>query len=414
MKMTGQFITRNVLTFVLAGGKGERLNPLTRDRAKPAVPFGGIYRIIDFTLSNCINSGLRRIFVLIQYKSFSLQKHILAGWDVVSSQLGEFIDPIPAQQRLGEDWYKGTADAIYQNIYAIHDHNAELVLILAGDHLYKMDYQKMIEAHLQHKADVSVACVKMPKEDSLHFGVIEVDKKNFISGFQEKPHVPKTIPSDPEHIYASMGIYLFSTKVLADELQRDAADVRSDHDFGKNIIPKMIATHKKVLAYDFSQQSSYWRDIGTRDAYYQANMDLVRRNPSFDLYDKTWPLRSHHSHYPPVSLRTVYENGTEIPGVIVDAIVSPGCVINGGRVERSVLSAQVTVHKKAHVQDSVLMDGVVVGEGACLKNAIVDKQVVIPAGEKIGYDLDLDRTRFAVTASGIVIVPKKTAIPDLT
>jgi glucose-1-phosphate adenylyltransferase len=412
--MNGQFKTRNVLTFILAGGKGERLNPLTRDRAKPAVPFGGIYRIIDFTLSNCINSGLRRIFVLIQYKSFSLQKHILAGWDVVSSQLGEFIDPIPAQQRLGEDWYKGTADAIYQNIYAMQDHNAELVLILAGDHLYKMDYQKMIEAHLANKADVSVSCIKMPREESPHFGVIEVDKKNFISGFQEKPQAPKTIPGDSAHIYASMGIYLFNAKVLASELERDAADVRSDHDFGKNIIPKMVGLNKKVLAYDFGQQSNYWRDIGTRDAYYQANMDLVRPSPSFDLYDKTWPLRSHHSHYPPVSLRTVHEKGVEVPGVVIDSIVSPGCVIEGGRVERSVLSAQVMIRKHANVQDSVLMDGVVVGEGAYLKNTIVDKQVAIPAGEKIGYDLELDRTRFAVTASGIVIVAKKTAIPDLT
>jgi glucose-1-phosphate adenylyltransferase len=412
--MKGQFKTRNVLTFILAGGKGERLNPLTRDRAKPAVPFGGIYRIIDFTLSNCINSGLRRIFVLIQYKSFSLQKHILAGWDVVSSQLGEFIDPIPAQQRLGEDWYKGTADAIYQNIYAMQDHNADLVLILAGDHVYKMDYQKMIEAHLNNHADVSVSCIKMPKEESVHFGVIEVDKKNFITGFQEKPHSPKTIPGNSNHIYASMGIYLFNAKVLASELERDAADIRSDHDFGKNIIPKMVATNKKVLAYDFGEQSNYWRDIGTRDAYYQANMDLVRPTPSFDLYDKTWPLRSHHSHYPPVSLRTVHEDGVENQGVVVDTILSPGCVIEGGRVERSVLSAQVVIAKNANVQDSVLMDGVLVGEGVQLKNAIVDKQVVIPAGEKIGYDLELDRTRFAVTASGIVIVAKKTAIPDLT
>jgi glucose-1-phosphate adenylyltransferase len=408
------FMSRNVLTFILAGGKGERLNPLTRDRAKPAVPFGGIYRIIDFTLSNCINSGLRRVFVLIQYKSFSLQKHILAGWDVVSSQLGEFIDPIPAQQRLGEDWYKGTADAIYQNIYAMNDHGADLVLILAGDHLYKMDYQKMIDAHLSNKADVSVSCIKMPKEDSIHFGVIEADKNNFICGFQEKPTTPKTIPGEPGHIYASMGIYLFNAKTLVKELERDAADVRSDHDFGKNIIPKLVASKKKVLAYDFSQQSNYWRDIGTRDAYYQANMDLVKPKPSFDLYDKTWPLRSHHSHYPPVSMRTLHEKGAELPGVVVDSIVSPGCVIEGGRVERSVLSAQVFVRKGASVQDSVVMEGVVVGEGAQIKNAIIDKQVAIPAGEKIGYDLELDRTRFAVTASGIVIVAKKTAIPELS
>ena len=407
-------MSRNVLTFVLAGGKGERLNPLTRDRAKPAVPFGGNYRIIDFTLSNCINSGLRRIYVLIQYKSFSLQKHILAGWDVVSTQLGEFIDVIPAQQRLGQDWYKGTADAIYQNIYAINDHAPELVLILAGDHLYKMDYQKLINAHLANQADVTVPCIRMPREEAPHFGVIEVDDRNFICGFQEKPQAPKTIPGDPEAIYASMGIYLFNAKVLVSELERDAVDVRSDHDFGKNIIPKMLAAGKKLLAYNFGEQSNYWRDIGTRDAYYQANMDLVREKSPFDLYDKTWPLRTHHSHYPPVCLKTVHQGGKNVAGAAVDAIISPGCFIEGARVERSVLSPLVTVRRGALIQDSVIMEGVVVGEGAQIRNAIIDKHVVIPAGEKIGYDLEIDRARFAVTASGIVIVAKKTAIAELS
>ena len=403
-------MSKNVLTFILAGGRGERLHPLTRDRAKPAVPFGGNYRIVDFTLSNCINSGIRRIFVLIQYKSFSLQKHILAGWDVVSTQLGEFIDVIPAQQRLGEDWYKGTADAIYQNIYAISDHNPDMVLILAGDHLYKMDYKKMIEAHVKAKADVTVSCIKMPKNESTAFGVIEVNKEGFIVGFQEKPQLPKTIPNDPEKIYASMGIYLFSRKVLVNELERDAVDVRSEHDFGKNIIPKMVAGKKKLLAYNFGEQSSYWRDLGTRDAYYQANMDLVRPDPPFDLYDKTWPLRTYYSHYPPVLMRTLREGGTEISGTVVDSIIAPGCIIEGGKVESSVLSPLVTVKKHALVQDSVIMEGVIVGAGSQIKNAIIDKQVTIPPGEKIGYDLDVDRKRFAVTTSGIVIVAKRTAI----
>ncbi len=403
-------MSKQVLTFILAGGKGERLNPLTRDRAKPAVPFGGIYRIIDFTLSNCINSGLRRIFVLIQYKSFSLQRHILSGWDVVSSQLGEFIDVIPAQQRLGDDWYKGTADAIFQNLYAIGDYSPEYILILAGDHLYKMDYQKMIDDHVKHQADVTVACIKMPKEESSSFGVIEVDKHNFISGFKEKPSTPKTIPNEPDKIFASMGIYLFSRKVLVHELERDSVDVRSDHDFGKNIIPKMLAGKKKILAYDFGQQSMYWRDIGTRDAYYQANMDLVSVNPSFNLYDKTWPLRTHYSHYPPVLMKTVCSQDRCVTGMVVDSIISPGCVIEGGRVERSVLSSQVTLRRDSHVQDSVLMESVIVGEGAQIKSAIIDKQVHVPANEKIGYDLELDRKRFAVTASGIVIVAKRTAI----
>ncbi len=405
---------RSVLTFIMAGGKGERLHPLTRDRAKPAVPFGGIYRIVDFTLSNCINSGLRRIFVLIQYKSFSLQKHIVAGWDVVSTQLGEFIDVIPAQQRLGEDWYKGTADAIYQNIYAINDHNPELVLILAGDHLYKMNYQKMIEKHLKMDADVSVACIKMPKEEAINFGVIEVDQDSFICGFQEKPSVPKTIPQEPDTIFASMGIYLFNKKTLVTELESDSTDVKSEHDFGKNIIPKMVSAKKKVYAYNFGQQSDYWRDIGTRDAYYQANMDLIRPHPPLSLYDKSWPLRTHYSHYPPVLMRTVQEKSQKMLGLVVDSIISPGCIIEGGRVERSVLSPLVTVRRNASVKDSVIMEGSLIGSGARIKNAIIDKQVIIPDGEKIGYDLDLDRTRFAVTTSGIVIVAKKTAIAELS
>ena len=402
-------MAKNVLTFIMAGGRGERLDPLTRDRAKPAVPFGGVYRIIDFTLSNCVNSGLRRIFVLIQYKSFSLQKHILSGWDVVSTQLGEFIDVIPAQQRLGSDWYKGTADAIYQNIYAINDINPDLVMILAGDHLYKMDYQKMIDAHMKAGADATVSCIQMPKAEAINFGVIEADKAGFIHGFQEKPHAPKTIPGQADKIFASMGIYLFSKKVLVEELERDAVDVRSDHDFGKNIIPKMVAAKKKLLAYDFNQQSNYWRDIGTRDAYYQANMDLVHPRPPFNLYDKTWPLRTHYSHHPPIMMRMVQEDGRDIPGTVIDSIIAPGCVIEGARVERSVVSSQVTVKKYANVQDSVIMEGVTIGEGAHIKNAIIDKQVLIPAGEKVGYDLELDRKRFAVTTSGIVIVAKRTA-----
>src|SRR3989338_5065118 len=277
---------REVLTFILAGGKGERLNPLTRDRAKPAVPFGGIYRIIDFTLSNCINSGLRRIYVLIQYKSFSLQKHILSGWDIVSSQLGEFIDVIPAQQRIGADWYKGTADAIFQNVYLMHDHNPEMVLILAGDHIYKMNYGKMINFHKKMGADMTVACVLMPRETSTSFGVIEVDRNHRVKGFSEKPSNPKTVPGDPSQIFASMGIYLFNKDVLLKELEIDAANPNSDHDFGKNVIPQMLRNRSKVFVHNFFDEKTgkmlYWRDIGTRDAYFQANMDLVKPGPDFE------------------------------------------------------------------------------------------------------------------------------------
>lgn len=402
---------RNILTFILAGGKGERLDPLTRDRAKPAVPFGGIYRIIDFTLSNCVNSGLRRIFVLIQYKSFSLQKHILAGWDVVSNQLGEFIDVIPPQQRVSSDWYKGTADAIYQNIYAIKDENPEKVLILSGDHIYRMDYSRVNEYHNIKRADATVCCVRMPKEMSPHFGVIEVNKEGRICGFQEKPQDPKTIPGDPKHIFASMGIYLFNCDTLVDQLIRDAAKKTSDHDFGKNIIPQMILEDKKVFAYNFADKDGkprYWRDIGTRDSYYQANMDLLEQQPKFDLFRKAWPVRTFHEQYPPIKILSSGEGRKAKAGIVTNSLVSGGCIIRGAEIQKSVLSPNIRVENDAKVTGSILMSGVVVSRGAKIKNAIIDKDVVIPKGAQIGYNLGLDKKRFAVTTSGIVIVPKKT------
>ncbi len=401
---------RDILTFVLAGGKGERLDPLTRDRAKPAVPFGGIYRIIDFTLSNCINSGLRRIFVLIQYKSFSLQKHLLAGWDIFSSQLGEFIDVIPPQQRVGSDWYKGTADAIYQNIYAIKDYDPKKVLILSGDHIYRMDYGRVFKYHEEKKAAATVCCVKMPKSMSIHFGVVEVDKYGHICGFQEKPENPKTIPGDSKSIFASMGIYLFDKDALLNELIFDAEQSDSHHDFGKNIIPCMIKQKRKVYAYNFSDESGkprYWRDIGTRDSYHQANMDLLKVHPDFDLSKKKWPVRTYHEQYPPIKVTSGKTNiGSESPH-INNSLISGGCVIKGAKIERSVLSSNVYIESKAKISDSILMGSVTVGKGAKIKNAIIDKEVIIPDKTRIGYDLDLDRERFAVTTSGIVIVPKK-------
>ncbi len=404
---------REALTFILAGGKGERLDPLTRDRAKPAVPFGGIYRIIDFTLSNCINSGLRRIYVLIQYKSFSLQKHILSGWNIFSNQLGEFIDVIPAQQRIGSDWYKGTADAIHQNMYALRDADPSMVLVLAGDHIYKMDYRKMMDFHNSKDADMTVACLEMPKESAVNFGVIEVDAQKRVEGFQEKPSHPKTIPGHDDKIFASMGIYLFKPDVLMEELEADAKNAFSEHDFGKNVIPQMLKNKRRVFVYNFvddNGQAKYWRDIGTRDAYYQANMDLVKPSSEFNLYDKQWPVRTYHEQYPPIkTLSVVSEKGTET-GVIVDSIVSGGCVIRGGKVIRSVLSSAVRVEPQAVVTDSILMEGVTVGEGAQIQNAIIDKQVVIPPNAKVGFDLELDRKRFAVTTSGIVMVAKRATI----
>lgn len=400
---------RNVLTFMLAGGKGERLDPLTRDRAKPAVPFGGIFRIVDFSLSNCVNSGLRRIFLLTQYKSFSLQKHILEGWNIYSNQLGEFIDVVPAQQRVSSDWYLGTADAIFQNLNIILDYKPKLVLILAGDHVYKMDYRKLIEYHLAKGADMTVACVALPKKESVHFGVVEVDVENRVYGFAEKPELPKVIPADPSSIYSSMGVYIFNTDVLAKELKVDADQKDSDHDFGRNIIPQMIAKRMKVFAYDFAKENpagGYWRDIGTRDSYYQANMDLLGANPKFNIYDKSWPLRSHQHHYPPLRAYTTGQN----PGTIINSLIASGCVIESAQVENSVVSNNVVVKDGASVKNSVIIDGVNIGKGARIQNAIIDKDVVIPDGESIGYDRKEDEKRFVITKSGIVIVAKKTSI----
>ncbi len=399
---------RQILTFILAGGRGERLDPLTRDRTKPAVPFGGIYRIIDFTLSNCVNSGLRRVYVLTQYKSFSLQKHLLSGWDVVSTQLGEFIDVIPAQQRIGEDWYRGTADAIYQNLYTIQDINPELILILAGDHVYKMNYGHMIGFHEEKGADMTVACISMPKETSVDFGVIEVDKGQHVRGFQEKPKEPKTIPGRPNEIFASMGIYLFNKDILLKELDLDAHSV-SDHDFGKNVIPQMLRNKRKVYVYNFvdeNNQPKYWRDIGTRDAYYQANMDILGPNPKFDLFDKSWPVRTFHEQYPPIKVISTPSG----PGAIVDSMISGGCIIEGGSVQHSVLSSNVKIFGGAVVKNSVIMEGVIVSEGAHVQNTIIDKQVIIPPNAKIGFDPDLDNKKFVLTRSGIVIVPKRASL----
>ncbi len=404
---------REVLTFILAGGKGERLNPLTRDRAKPAVPFGGIYRIIDFTLSNCINSGLRRIFVLIQYKSFSLQKHLLSGWDVFSSQLGEFIDAIPPQQRVSTEWYKGTADAIYQNLNAIQDNSPELVLILAGDHIYKMDYMRMIRRHKEKGADMTVACIRAPREESTRFGVIEVDQQESVVGFQEKPAAPRTIPDDSGKVYASMGIYLFSRDILLEALENDARVKSSHHDFGKDIIPRMLANNRKIFVHNFVDdkgQAKYWRDIGTRDAYFEANMDLLGDKPEFDLYDRSWPVRTYHAQFPPAKIVDAKAGRKRIAGRLVDSILAQGCIIKGAEIRRSILSSNVRVQPNAVVENSVIMESVMVGENAHIRNAIIDKEVMIPPDTRIGFDLDLDRKRFAVTSSGIVIVAKKTPV----
>lgn len=406
---------KGLSTFVMAGGKGERLYPLTKDRAKPAVPFGGIYRIIDFTLSNCINSGLRRINVLTQYKSFSLANHLKNGWNIFSSDLYEYLNVIPAQQRVGEYWYRGTADAIYQNIYTIEHENAEHILILAGDHVYKMDYSKMLIYHLEKRADVTIGAVEMPAELGPQLGVLEVDEAGRVVGFEEKPESPKTIPGKPGQIHASMGIYIFTRKALYEELIPEA-ERESEHDFGKNVLPQLVG-RRRVFAYGFVDENRgavpYWRDIGTLDAYYEANMDLVAVSPLFNLYDKRWPLRTYQPQFPPVKMVFADEGKGARRGEALDSMISSGCIISGGRVVRSVLSSQVRVNSYSLVEDSVLMEAVVVGRYARIRRAIIDKFVEILPGTTIGYDLEEDRKRFTVTESGVVVIPKGRLIgPD--
>ena len=405
---------KKVLTFIMAGGKGERLYPLTRDRAKPAVPFGGIYRIVDFTLSNCINSGLRRIYLLTQYKSASLQRHIRLGWNILPSELAQFIEILPAQQRIGDSWYLGTADAIFQNYYTVEMEQPDEVLILAGDHIYKMNYYNMIDFHREADADLTVGVVEMDKEKSTQLGVVEVDSVGRVTGFQEKPVKPRAIPAHPDKIYASMGIYVFKAKILAQVLEENAKNHNSTHDFGKDIIPQMLKSGLKVAAYNFidenKHEAKYWRDIGTIDAYYEANMDLIQVDPIFNLYDKDWPIRTYQEQFPPA--KTVFA-GEEVAGrvgLVLDSIISGGSIVSGGRAQRSILSYNVRVNSFAEVYDSILMEGVNVGRYAKIKRAIIDKDVTIPQGIVIGYDLEEDRKRFHVTESGIVVVAKGTEI----
>ena len=396
---------KKVLSMILAGGRGERLYPLTRDRAKPAVPFGGIYRIIDFTLSNCINSDVRRIYVLTQYKSTSLNRHIQFGWNILSVPLGEFMGVIPAQQRMGEQWYQGTADAIFQNINLLQEDKPDHVLILSGDHIYKMDYRKMIAFHLEKGGDLTVAAIRMDHRFSREFGVMEVDENRRIIGFEEKPETPKTLPGDREGILVSMGVYVFNTEILVRRLIEDARS-ESSHDFGKEIIPKMIQKDK-VFAFDFREGdqggTGYWRDVGTIDAYFEANMDLVSVTPHLNLYDSQWPILTYQAPFPPA--KTVLEEAGRT-GMALNSILSNGCIISGGSVKRTILSPRVRVNSFAEVEDSILLEGVEVGRHARIRRAIIDKGVEIPPGMEVGYHLEEDSKRFTVTGSGIVVVPK--------
>jgi glucose-1-phosphate adenylyltransferase len=404
---------KDVVTFILAGGKGERLFPLTKDRAKPAVPFGGIYRIIDITLSNCINSGLRKIHTLIQYKSISLQRHLRQGWNFFNSELGEYVDVIPAQQRVGSTWYQGTADAIYQNIYTIEQEEPEEVLILAGDHIYKMNYYTMIDFHRKNNADMTVAVVELKKDLAGGLGVIQTDETNRVLGFAEKPTDPKTIPGKPHMIYASMGIYLFNTASLEEELIEDASK-NTTHDFGKDIIPQMLKKKKRIFAYNFKDENKkealYWRDIGTLDAYYEANMDLIQVTPVFNLYDQEWPIRTYQGQFPPAKTVFAGDENPERIGLVLDSLVSGGCIVSGGRVQRSILSPNVRVNSYSEVYDSLLMEGVNVSRYAKIRKAIIDKDVLIPEGMVIGYNPKEDKKRFTVSDNGVVVVAKGTEL----
>ena len=394
----------DVLVIVLAGGAGERLAPLTNDRAKPAVYFGGPYRIIDFVLSNCINSGLRHIFIATQYKSLSLNRHIRQGWTVVSEELGEFIEILPPQKRVGEHWYQGTADAVYQNLYSLIRENPRYVVVLAGDHVYKMDYQKMLRFHIDSAAEVTLAAIEVPIEDGHRFGIVAVDDTDKVTGFLEKPQHPPSMPGRSDLALASMGIYVFDSDVLIKALEQDAALPHSQHDFGKNIIPALIG-RGRTYAYAFydenKKSAKYWRDVGTIDAYYEAQMDLCHVNPEFNLYDPEWPLRTYMPQAPPAKF--VFGDDRR-RGHAQDSLISQGCIVSGSRIFGSILCPNVRVHSFCEIEQSILMPGVRVGRHARLRKVIVDRDVDIPRGATIGFNLEEDRRRHTVSEGGVVVV----------
>jgi len=404
---------REVLAVVMAGGRGSRLYPLTEDRAKPAVPFGGKYRIVDFTLSNCINSGIKKVFVLTQYKSYSLERHIRLGWGFLSHELHEFVVPLPPQQRIDESWYRGTADAIYQNLYSILREDPRFLLVLSGDHIYKMDYGELIRFHKAKKADVTVAALEVEKYEAGHFGVIQVDKKGRIMGFQEKPKKPQTIPDEPDKCLISLGVYVFNIPSLVEQLKKDADDERSEHDFGKNVIPKM-AKDLAVYAYNFKEKktrrAAYWRDVGTLDAYWEANMDLVSVSPVCNLYDPDWPIRTFQGLEPPAKFVFAQEFAGGRMGVALDSVVCGGCIISGGRVQNSVLSPNVRVNSFCNIYQSVIMENAEIGRNSQIKKTIIEKGIKIPPNSIIGYHADEDAKHFHVTESGITVVTKNAVL----
>jgi len=392
---------------VLAGGQGERLNPLTNSRTKPSVPFGGKYRIIDFTLSNCLNSGLRRINILTQYKSDSLNRHIYEAWNIFNPELGEYIYSIPPQQKISNNWYTGTANAIFQNLNLMKDTQYSWVLILSGDHIYKMDYLKMLQYHIEKKADLSISSIYVPKDQGSRFGILEIDEDYRVTKFIEKPKDPPEIPDKPGFCFVNMGIYIFNVSVLREVLQEMEKKGLDNTDFGKNVIPYMVKEKNKIQAFRFEdenkKQEPYWVDVGTLDSYYAASMDLIKVNPDFNLYDNRWPMRSKLYQLPPV--KTLSHEGERV-GRAFNSLVSEGCIISGGLVERSILGPNVKVNSYSYVTDSIIMDNCNIGRHARVRRAIIDKDVKVPEGAEIGFDSENDKKKFTVTETGIVVIPK--------
>ncbi len=401
-------LARSTMAIILAGGRGTRLGALTDWRAKPAVPFGGKFRFIDFPLSNCVNSGIRRIGVCTQYKAQSLIRHVQRGWSFLDGRFQEFVELLPAQQNVSAEWYKGTADAIFQNIYLLRRHAPELVLVLGGDHIYKMDYNRLLHDHVSRGADMTIACVEVPLEEARGFGVMAVNDEWHVKAFQEKPQDPAPMPGRSDLALASMGIYVFNAAFLYEQLTRDSGDPTSKHDFGNDLIPHILKRGYRVVAHSFTDSCvnktdgpPYWRDVGTLDAYWEANMELTKVVPDLNLYDKQWPIWTHQEQLPPAKF--VFDDA-ERRGTAVDSLVSGGCVISGATVRRSLLFSSVHAHSYAQVEDSVVLPNVDIGRNVVLRRAVVEKNCRLPAGLQVGVDPEADRRRFEVSPKGITLV----------
>ena len=413
MSTPGSSILRDTITVVLAGGQGERLYPLTAVRSKPSVPFGGKYRIIDFTLSNCLNSGLRRIYVLTQYKSDSLNMHLLEAWSIFNPALGEFIYSVPPQRKLNNDWYLGTANAIYQNLNLLSDKKAKWVLILGGDHIYKMDYLKFLQNHLNTNADLSISCIEVPRDGASRFGIVGVDENSKVTSFVEKPENPPQIPGRKGFCFVNMGIYVFNAAVLREVLLEMEAKRIKANDFGQDVIPYMVKSNASIYAYKFEDENKknqpYWRDIGTLDSYFASTMDLISVSPEFNMYDLDWPIRTYPYQYPPG--KTVSHEGERV-GRTLNSLICDGCVVSGGLVERSVLGPNVRVNSFSYITDSIILNSCNIGRHSRIRRAIIDKNVNIPEGYEIGFDLEGDKKKFTVTETGIVVIPKNAVLPE--